>query len=119
MFRYERPQKGRMRQFHQIGVELLGVAQPQGDVEIIAVGAAILRELGVLDRTVLEINTLGDSESRRPIASASSTIFSGAQGEAVGGQPRAARAQSAADSRFEGRGRPAIVAEAPRLFATI
>jgi histidyl-tRNA synthetase len=64
MFRYERPQKGRMRQFHQTGVELLGVAQPQGDVEIVAVGAAILRELGVLDRTVLEINTLGDSESR-------------------------------------------------------
>jgi histidyl-tRNA synthetase len=64
MFRYERPQKGRMRQFHQTGVELLGVAQPQGDVEIIAVGAAILRELGVLDRTVLELNTLGDSESR-------------------------------------------------------
>jgi histidyl-tRNA synthetase len=64
MFRYERPQKGRMRQFHQTGVELLGVAQPQGDVEIIAVGAAILRELGALDRTVLELNTLGDSESR-------------------------------------------------------
>src|SRR6185295_12284527 len=64
MFRYERPQKGRMRQFHQTGVELLGVAQPQVDAEIIAVGSAILRELGVLDRTVLEINTLGDSESR-------------------------------------------------------
>jgi histidyl-tRNA synthetase len=64
MFRYERPQKGRMRQFHQTDVELLGVPQPQGDVEIIAVGAAVLRELGVLDRTVLELNTLGDSESR-------------------------------------------------------
>src|SRR5215813_9995724 len=64
MFRYERPQKGRMRQFHQTGVELLGISQPQGDVEIIAVGAAILRELGALDRTVLELNTLGDSESR-------------------------------------------------------
>ena len=64
MFRYERPQKGRMRQFHQTDVELLGVSQPQGDVEIIAVGAAVLRELGVLDRTVLELNTLGDSESR-------------------------------------------------------
>lgn len=64
MFRYERPQKGRLRQFHQIDVELLGVPQPQGDVEIIAVGAAVLRELGVLDRTVLELNTLGDSESR-------------------------------------------------------
>ena len=64
MFRYGRPQKGRMRQFHQIDIELLGVAQPAGDVEVIACGAAILRELGVLDRTVLEINTLGDSESR-------------------------------------------------------
>jgi histidyl-tRNA synthetase len=64
MFRYERPQKGRLRQFHQLDVELLGVAQPQGDVEIIAVGAAILRQLGILDRTILELNTLGDSESR-------------------------------------------------------
>jgi histidyl-tRNA synthetase len=64
MFRYERPQKGRLRQFHQTDVELLGVPQPQGDVEIIAVGAAVLRELGVLDRTVLELNTLGDGESR-------------------------------------------------------
>jgi histidyl-tRNA synthetase len=65
MFRYERPQKGRQRQFHQIDVELLGVAQPLGDVEIIAVGAHILQGLGVLDRTVLELNTLGDPESRR------------------------------------------------------
>jgi histidyl-tRNA synthetase len=65
MFRYERPQKGRLRQFHQIDVELLGVAQPQGDVEIIAVGAAILRELGVLERATLELNTLGDADSRQ------------------------------------------------------
>ncbi len=65
MFRYERPQKGRMRQFHQIGVELLGVAQPLGDVEVIALGAQILRELGVLDHTTLELNTLGDGESRQ------------------------------------------------------
>ena len=64
MFRYERPQKGRQRQFHQIGVELLGMAGPAGDVEIIACGATILRDLGILDRTVLELNTLGDSESR-------------------------------------------------------
>src|SRR5258708_7557429 len=64
MFRYERPQKGRQRQFHQIGIELLGMAGPAGDVEIIACGAAILRDLGFLDRTVLELNTLGDSESR-------------------------------------------------------
>jgi histidyl-tRNA synthetase len=64
MFRHERPQKGRLRQFHQIGVELLGVAGPQGDVEVLALAAHVLKALGVGDRTMLEINTLGDSESR-------------------------------------------------------
>jgi histidyl-tRNA synthetase len=64
MFRYERPQKGRFRQFHQIGVELLGVATPQADIEVIALGDRILRELGIADRVVLELNTLGDPESR-------------------------------------------------------
>ena len=64
MFRYERPQKGRLRQFHQIDIELLGVPEPEGDVEIIAVGARVLRALGVLDKTTLELNTLGDGESR-------------------------------------------------------
>src|ERR1700752_4659452 len=64
MFRYERPQKGRLRQFHQIGIELIGVAQPTADIEVIACGAEILRRLGVLGRTTLELNTLGDTESR-------------------------------------------------------
>ncbi len=64
MFRHERPQKGRLRQFHQIGIELLGVAAPLGDVEIIALGAHILDALGVLSLTKLELNTLGDNESR-------------------------------------------------------
>ncbi len=65
MFRHERPQKGRYRQFHQIDVELLGVGVPQGDVEVIALGAHILAELGVLADTRLELNTLGDVESRQ------------------------------------------------------
>ena len=64
MFRYERPQKGRYRQFHQIGVELLGVAEPVGDVEIVALGAALLDALGLSDNTTLELNTLGNSASR-------------------------------------------------------
>ena len=64
MFRYERPQKGRFRQFHQIDAEILGVAEPQADVEIIVLGAHILSQLGVLDRTRLELNTLGDASSR-------------------------------------------------------
>ncbi len=65
MFRHERPQKGRYRQFHQTGVELFGVPEPAGDVEAIAMGGDVLSELGVLDATRLEINTLGDTESRR------------------------------------------------------
>jgi histidyl-tRNA synthetase len=65
MFRYERPQKGRLRQFHQTGVELLGVADPLGDVEIIAVGVEFLRRIGVWDRCYLDINSLGDTESRK------------------------------------------------------
>jgi histidyl-tRNA synthetase len=64
MFRYERPQKGRFRQFHQINVELIGAAQPQADIEVIALGADILDALGILERTVLELNTLGDAASR-------------------------------------------------------
>jgi histidyl-tRNA synthetase len=65
MFRYERPQKGRFRQFHQIDVELIGAAPPTADVEVIALGADILDALGVLKRTVLELNTLGDAASRQ------------------------------------------------------
>ncbi len=64
MFRYERPQKGRYRQFHQIGIELIGVPEPLADVEVIAAGAHILDRLGVLKDTTLELNTLGDMESR-------------------------------------------------------
>lgn len=64
MFRHERPQKGRLRQFHQIGIELIGVPLPQADVETIVAGARVLDALGVLGRTVLEINTLGDPASR-------------------------------------------------------
>jgi histidyl-tRNA synthetase len=75
MFRYERPQKGRFRQFHQIGVELIGVAQPQADVEVIATGARILDELGILSRTVLELNTLGDVASRQAYRAALVTYY--------------------------------------------
>lgn len=77
MFRYERPQKGRMRQFHQIGIELLGAAEPQADIEVIACGADILDAIGVLDRTVLELNTLGDTESRQAYRAALVEYFSG------------------------------------------
>jgi len=64
MFRYERPQKGRYRQFHQIGCEVLGAAEPLADAEVIACGWQILNELDIADGVALEINTLGDAESR-------------------------------------------------------
>ncbi len=81
MFRYERPQRGRFRQFHQIGVELLGVPQPQADIEVIALGQRILRELGVGDRVVLELNTLGDAESRAAYRAALVDYFSSRRAE--------------------------------------
>src|SRR5476651_977721 len=64
MMRYERPQKGRTRQFHQLDVECLGIADPLVDVETIALAAQILEQLGILPRVSLEINTIGDMESR-------------------------------------------------------
>ncbi len=63
-FRYERPQKGRMRQFHQIGAELLGANEPAADVEMIALAAHTLRVLGLTDAVTLELNSLADAESR-------------------------------------------------------
>jgi histidyl-tRNA synthetase len=64
MFRYERPQKGRQRQFHQIDIEVLGAPEPGADIEVISVAADILDRLGILERCVLKINSLGDPECR-------------------------------------------------------
>ncbi len=64
MFRYERPQKGRQRQFHQFGVEALSLPKPASDVEIISMGQMIIEELGVAKDIKLHINSLGDKESR-------------------------------------------------------
>jgi len=64
MFRYERPQKGRQRQFHQIDIEVLGAPEPGADIEVISVAADILDRLGILERCVLRINSLGDPECR-------------------------------------------------------
>jgi histidyl-tRNA synthetase len=63
LFRYERPQKGRYRQFHQIDAEVIGAGEPQADVELLAMADQLLKELGIQDVT-LHLNTLGDAESR-------------------------------------------------------
>ncbi|KUR72206.1 histidine--tRNA ligase [Novosphingobium fuchskuhlense] len=64
LFRYERPQKGRYRQFHQIDAEILGAAEPQADVELLVMADQILKELGIADGVTLQLNTLGDAPSR-------------------------------------------------------
>ncbi|BDI59589.1 histidine--tRNA ligase [Qipengyuania nanhaisediminis] len=63
LFRYERPQKGRYRQFHQIDAEIIGAAEPQADVELLAMADQLLKELGI-EGVTLHLNTLGDSASR-------------------------------------------------------
>ena len=80
MFRYERPQKGRYRQFHQIGLELIGPPEPLADAEVIACGWDILQRLGIAGDTVLEVNTLGDRASRDAYRTALVGYFSAHQG---------------------------------------
>jgi histidyl-tRNA synthetase len=80
MFRYERPQKGRYRQFHQFGAELIGPPEPLADAEIMALGWDILTALGVAQDVVLELNTLGDGESRAAYRTALVSYFSAHRG---------------------------------------
>jgi len=62
-FRYERPQKGRFREFHQLDAEVIGAGEPQADVELLALADQLLKELGI-DGAILQLNTLGDPETR-------------------------------------------------------
>jgi histidyl-tRNA synthetase len=63
-FRYERPQKGRYRQFHQLDAEIIGSDSPLADVELLVMADQLLRELGLSEGTTLQLNTLGDAETR-------------------------------------------------------
>jgi histidyl-tRNA synthetase len=80
MFRYDRPQKGRYRQFHQIDIEVLGSAEPLADAEVIACGWEIIKALGISQHVVLEVNTLGDQESRQAYRDALVAYFTEHQG---------------------------------------
>lgn len=64
VFRYERPQKGRYRQFHQLDAEIIGTDSPLADVELLVLADQLLRELGISDGVTLQLNTLGDAETR-------------------------------------------------------
>ena len=117
MFRYERPQKGRYRQFHQIGAELIGPAEPLADAEIIALGWHTLRELGLESHIVLELNTLGDTPSRDAYRAALVAYFTDHQANlSAESQDRLARnPMRILDSKNEGD--RAIVAGAPAIQA--
>jgi histidyl-tRNA synthetase len=115
MFRYERPQKGRYRQFHQIGTELIGPAEPLADAEVVACGWNILQALNIAGDTVLELNTLGDKASRDAYRDALVGYFTGRQ--AALSQDSLARLQRnpmrILDSKDEADRR--IVADAPTI----
>lgn len=64
MFRYERPQKGRYRQFHQLGVESFGSELPDADAELIAMTATMWRKLGIAEHLTLQLNSLGEADER-------------------------------------------------------
>jgi len=79
VFRYERPQKGRFRQFHQLDAEAIGAAEPAADVELLAFADQLLHELGVADGVTLQLNTLGDSATREAWREALVAHFEGAR----------------------------------------
>lgn len=81
MFRHERPQKGRYRQFHQVGVEAFGIEGPDIDAEILLLSARILRELGIEDAVQLQINSLGSAAARAAYKEALVTYLDGVQSQ--------------------------------------
>ncbi|MFD1613308.1 histidine--tRNA ligase [Sphingomonas tabacisoli] len=81
LFRYERPQKGRFRQFHQLDAEVIGAAEPAADVELLVMADQLLRELGVSEGVTLQLNTLGDAETRNAWRDALVRHFTAHRGE--------------------------------------
>ena len=81
LFRYERPQKGRYRQFHQLDAEIIGAAEPQADVELLVLADQLLKKLGIADGVTLMLNTLGDGASRDGWRAALVEYFRAVRGE--------------------------------------
>ncbi len=81
LFRYERPQKGRYRQFHQLDAEIIGAPEPQADVELLAMADQLLKNLGIDEGVTLQLNTLGDAASREAWRAALVEHFRSVKGE--------------------------------------
>ncbi len=117
LFRYERPQKGRFRQFHQLDAEIIGAAEPAADVEVIALAQQLLGELGVAGDVVLQLNTMGDPETRAAWSAATAAHFA-ANADALGEESRrrlAVNPLRILDSKDPGE--QALVAAAPKIDA--
>ncbi len=114
-FRYERPQKGRYRQFHQINAELLGQDTPEADIDMIAMAWRLLRELGLGEKVVLHLNTLGDKESRTAYKEALVTYLNKFKGDLSEDSQRRLESNPLRilDSKDEGDKK--IVTDAPKL----
>lgn len=116
-FRYERPQKGRYRQFHQIDAEVLGAGEPVADAELIALGHATLRALGIDDGVTCRINTVGDAPSRAAWREALVAYFGGHR-DGLSAESRERLEKNPLrilDSKDAGD--RALVADAPRIDA--
>ena len=101
MFRHERPQKGRYRQFHQIGVEALGIDHPHVDIEVLAMLHALYEALGIKGLT-LQINSLGDSACRGAYRDSAQELSQGQAADPLRGLPAAVRDQPAPRARLQG-----------------
>ncbi len=112
VFRYERPQKGRFRQFHQLDAEIIGTDAPAADVELLVLADQLLRELGISDGVTLQLNTLGDAATRDAWRAALVAHFEAHRGDLSEDSVDRLDAQSAAHPRQQGRRSDRPIAEA-------
>jgi histidyl-tRNA synthetase len=115
LFRYERPQKGRFRQFHQLDAEILGAAEPAADVEVIALGQQLLSELGIADQVVLTLNSMGDPETRAKWSAAVAAYFAAHRGDLSEDSQRRLDANPLRILDSKDVGDAALVSHAPQI----
>lgn len=117
LFRYERPQKGRFRQFHQLDAEILGAAEPAADVEVIALGQHLLDELGVAGDIRLTLNSMGDPATRAAWSAAVAEYFAAHRGELSEDSQRRLAANPLRILDSKDPADKALVADAPQIDA--
>jgi histidyl-tRNA synthetase len=117
LFRYERPQKGRFRQFHQLDAEILGAAEPAADVEVIALGQHLLLELGVAGQIRLTLNSMGDPATRSAWSAAVADFFAAHRGDLSEDSQRRLETNPLRILDSKDAGDQALVAHAPQIDA--